>query len=152
MVSDLVGAHVAYAATFNGEQDVYYLRIGDQDCNVNGVPDGEDIMSGNSDDANQNGIPDECEIESFARGDCNSDGMISLADPLANLAYLFQSGPSLCLDAQDTNDDGGVNIVDPTYSLGYQFAMGPPPPAPFPDCGVDPTDDALGCVGFTQCP
>jgi len=27
MVSDLTGAHVAYSATFNGEQDVYYLRI-----------------------------------------------------------------------------------------------------------------------------
>ncbi len=27
MVSDQTGAHLAYAATFNGEQDVYYLRI-----------------------------------------------------------------------------------------------------------------------------
>lgn len=27
MVSDLRGAHLAYSATFNGEQDVYYLRI-----------------------------------------------------------------------------------------------------------------------------
>ncbi len=27
MVSDLEGAHIAYAATFNGEQDVYYLRL-----------------------------------------------------------------------------------------------------------------------------
>jgi hypothetical protein len=29
MVSDLAGAHLAYAATFNGEQDVYYLRLVD---------------------------------------------------------------------------------------------------------------------------
>jgi len=27
MISDDVGAHLAFAATFNGEQDVYYLRI-----------------------------------------------------------------------------------------------------------------------------
>jgi hypothetical protein len=27
MVSDVDGADLAYAATFNGEQDVYYLRI-----------------------------------------------------------------------------------------------------------------------------
>jgi len=27
MVSDATGAHVAYAATFNGEQDVYYLHL-----------------------------------------------------------------------------------------------------------------------------
>jgi hypothetical protein len=28
MYSDYDAAHVAYAATFNGEQDVYYVRIG----------------------------------------------------------------------------------------------------------------------------
>ncbi len=30
MISDLHGADLAYAATFNGEQDVYYLRIGER--------------------------------------------------------------------------------------------------------------------------
>jgi len=29
MISDETGAHVAYSATFNGEQDVYYLRLGE---------------------------------------------------------------------------------------------------------------------------
>jgi hypothetical protein len=62
MVSDRLGAHVAYAATFNGEQDVYYLRIGDYDCNDNGVPDGDDLDGGSSGDCNGNEIPDECEI------------------------------------------------------------------------------------------
>jgi hypothetical protein len=61
MVSDAVGAHLAWAATFNNEQDVYYTRIGDYDCNVNGVPDSLDIAGGTSPDANLNGIPDECE-------------------------------------------------------------------------------------------
>jgi hypothetical protein len=28
MVSDSTGAHIAYSATFNGEQDVYYLHLG----------------------------------------------------------------------------------------------------------------------------
>ena len=55
-----MGAHVAYAATFNGEQDVYYLRIGDYDCNANGVGDSVDIADGTSPDRNGNGIPDEC--------------------------------------------------------------------------------------------
>jgi hypothetical protein len=69
MASDLVGAHVAYAATFNGEQDVYYLRIGDYDCNGNGVGDTIDIQSGTSADSNNNGIPDECEgLFGFADG------------------------------------------------------------------------------------
>jgi hypothetical protein len=61
MVSDRVGANLAWAATFNNEQDVYYLRIGDYDCNTNGVGDAQDILDGTSQDANANGIPDECE-------------------------------------------------------------------------------------------
>ena len=61
MVSDAVGASLAWAATFNNEQDVYYTRIGDYDCNVNTIPDTLDIQNGTSTDVNGNGIPDECE-------------------------------------------------------------------------------------------
>lgn len=32
MVSDDLGANLAYAATFNGEQDIWFLRIGDYPC------------------------------------------------------------------------------------------------------------------------
>ena len=32
MVSDELGANLAYAATFNGEQDVYFIRIGEPAC------------------------------------------------------------------------------------------------------------------------
>jgi len=77
MASDLVGAHVAYAATLNGEQDVYYLRIGDYDCNGNGVGDTIDIQDGTSLDLNDNGIPDECEglavfSDGFEAGDTSA--------------------------------------------------------------------------------
>jgi len=68
LVSDDVGVHVVYAATFNGEQDVYYLRIGDYDCNANGVSDTDDIAQQFSPDLNQNGIPDECEALIFVDG------------------------------------------------------------------------------------
>jgi hypothetical protein len=61
MTSDLVGANLAWAATFNNEQDVYYTRIGDYDCNGNGVGDSLDVANGTSHDSNHNGIPDECE-------------------------------------------------------------------------------------------
>src|SRR6185503_9601925 len=63
-VSDSVGADLAFAATFNGEEDVWYMRIGDHDCNQNGIGDALDIGSGASTDANANGIPDECEPSS----------------------------------------------------------------------------------------
>ncbi len=69
MVSDDDGANLAYAATFNLEQDVYYLRIGSIDCNDNGVEDFDDISLGTSMDCNSNNFPDECE------GDCNATGI-----------------------------------------------------------------------------
>jgi hypothetical protein len=69
MISDDVGADVAWAATFNDEQDVYYLRIGDYDCNTNGVGDLTDIALGTSPDDDLNGIPDECEGIATSAGD-----------------------------------------------------------------------------------
>ncbi|MFQ5463399.1 MAG: hypothetical protein ACE5E5_12340, partial [Phycisphaerae bacterium] len=60
MISDNAGADLAFAATFNGEQDVYFMRLG-TDCNGNGVSDLQDIADGTSQDADANGVPDECE-------------------------------------------------------------------------------------------
>ena len=59
--SDDVGLSIALSATFNGEQDVYYLRVNDNDCNRNGIPDAIDLAGGTLHDCNGNGIPDECE-------------------------------------------------------------------------------------------
>lgn len=61
LVSNRTGADVAYAATFNGEQDVYYLEVF-PDCNRNGISDVEDTDTGASNDANGNDVPDECEV------------------------------------------------------------------------------------------
>ena len=76
MKSDLLGADLAWSATFNGEQDVYFLRIGEYDCNANGVADSIDIADLTSADCNENGIPDECEIAAGAAADDNGDGII----------------------------------------------------------------------------
>jgi hypothetical protein len=67
MVSDDLGAVAAYAATFNGEQDVYFVRLF-PDCNENGISDIGDLDSGTSDDCDGDWIPDECEA------DCNGNG------------------------------------------------------------------------------
>lgn len=81
-VSDNTGLNIAYAATFNGEQDVYFLRIGG-DCNENNTFDLQDIAAGTSPDANGNGVPDECDgftiaaaplAEDHFEQPCQSDG------------------------------------------------------------------------------
>jgi hypothetical protein len=99
MVSDDVGANVAYAATFNGEQDVYYLRIGPPDCNGNGVPDADDIASGHSQDDNGNGIPDECEtllLSKLNPGKAGATNSIHLtrATPNAQVTFLYGTIPT----------------------------------------------------------
>ncbi|MEK6674552.1 MAG: sialidase family protein [Planctomycetota bacterium] len=80
MESDNLGANLAYAATFNGEQDVYFLRIGSSDCNVNGLADDGEIASGSSIDRNRNGIPDECECGENCVIDLDGNGRVNLAD------------------------------------------------------------------------
>ncbi len=74
MVSDRVGAHVAWSATLNGEQDVYYTRVNDYDCNANGVGDSLDLSNGPARDCNRNGIPDSCDIAAGVSADANHDG------------------------------------------------------------------------------
>ena len=61
IVSDLTGAHAAISATFNGEQDVYYLRLF-PDCNENAISDVQEVLDG-APDCNANFVPDLCEAE-----------------------------------------------------------------------------------------
>jgi hypothetical protein len=61
-------------ATSNGEQDVYFLRIGPWDCNGNEIDDALDISELRSRDCNANDVPDECEY----RADFNGDGLTTL--------------------------------------------------------------------------
>ncbi|MCA8962240.1 MAG: hypothetical protein KDC38_17065 [Planctomycetes bacterium] len=83
----------------------------------------------------------------FIRGDVDQDGSILINDPILSLVGIFTPGASIpCVAAADANDDGLWNVADPVYQLSYLFIAGaPPPPLPFPDCGVDPTFDALDC-------
>ncbi len=114
MESDNVGANVAFAATFNGEQDVYFLRIGDFDCNANEVGDADDLAAGTSSDLNGNGIPDECD----RLGDLNCDGatdfgdinpfVLALTDPGAYAAAY----PGCPLARRDINGDGVFGFAD----------------------------------------
>ena len=91
-------------------------------------------------------------IGGFVRGDINSDGSINIADAVSLLAGLFTGGTIECDDAADCNDDGAVNIADAVYELTNLFSGGPDMPPPSgPNCGSDPTTDALDCVNYDAC-
>lgn len=92
--------------------------------------------------------------DTFVRGDANLDGQIDISDSVFVLAGLFIPGAPApaCLDAADANDDGGFDVSDAVFGLASLFIPGSPPvPAPHPDCGADPTSDALDCSTST-CP
>lgn len=110
MLSDNVGASLAYATTLNGEQDVYFRRIGDYDCNGNGVGDATDIADGTSTDLDGNGIPDDCECVA----DLNGDQTVSLSD-LGTLLSEFGCAANC---TADLDHDGDVDLSD----LGIMLA------------------------------
>jgi hypothetical protein len=85
--------------------------------------------------------------QEFIRGDINASGSVDLAD----YVNCTNGPPYMCDDAADVNDDGVLNTLDCDYLLSY-IQGGPAPPPPYPDCGVDPTADALDCADFPPCP
>ena len=104
--SDNTGVSIAYAATFNGEQDVYFLRIEQIDCNGNGVIDVVDIAQETSEDCNDNGIPDECEA------DCNANGSPDGCDVAAGSGDCNGNWtPDEC--EPDFDGDGVIDGCDP---------------------------------------
>ena len=127
MVSDDVGVHLAWAATFNGEQDVYYMRIGDYDCNGNGIGDEKDLLTGFALDCNGNGIPDSCEIAAGAVPDLNGNGI-----------------PDPCECYADCDTNGVLDIFDflcfqNSFVLGETYAC---------DCDPDPACDIFDFLCF----
>ncbi len=131
MVSDNYGASLAYAATFNGEQDVYYLRIENRDCNGNGVNDLDEIAAGTSLDCNTNGIPDQCEF------DCNQNGVADdcdIASGTSNDCNL-DSVPDECqLVGDDCNTNGVPDDCDVRGGTS-------------PDCNSDGVPDECQLAG-----
>lgn len=93
--------------------------------------------------------PDDIDdIKLFIRGDVNEDGRIDMGDAIFILNSIFAGGSSpSCLDSADVDDDGRITIGDAIYLLNYMFSGGPEPKPPFPEPGIDITEDTLACGG-----
>ncbi|MFN0057944.1 MAG: choice-of-anchor Q domain-containing protein [Planctomycetota bacterium] len=89
----------------------------------------------------------------LVRGDCGGNGGVEITDAMIVLFFLFGGiDASPCHSACDLDDDGAIELDDAIFLLNALFLVGAPPPAaPYPDCGSDPTPDALGCLTDT-CP
>lgn len=82
----------------------------------------------------------------FIRGDANGSEHVDLADAVYHLDWLFRGGsPSPCPDASDTNDDGQQDISDGVFLLLFLFRTEKPMPLPYPEPGLDLTEDELDC-------
>ncbi len=92
----------------------------------------------------------------FIRGDYDANGQILTNDALMELQYIFKVpgyiAPS-CEDAADYDDDGDILTNDPLMMLQFIFKVPGylPPPLPGESCGVDPTEDGLGCDWHEFC-
>ena len=90
-------------------------------------------------------------VKRFLRGDANSDTNCDIADGIWVLNWLFIGGQEpTCFDSADFDDNGIVTIGDAMLMIFYYLhAEGTPlvpPAAPYPDAGLDPTDDMLDCI------
>ncbi len=109
LLSDANGAHIAYAATYNGEQDVYYLNVF-PDCNNNSVSDVLDIQRRRVGDTNSNHTPDTCEAISIT-GDIDGDKDVDQLD--LNLVLAARNKPASGQnDPRDLDGNGTINATD----------------------------------------
>ncbi|MDD2761101.1 MAG: hypothetical protein PHH11_12510 [Methylomonas sp.] len=109
LVSDANGAHIAYTATYNGEQDVYYLNVF-PDCNSNAVSDVIDLRQRLSGDINANHTPDSCENINVP-GDIDGDRDVDQLD--VNLVLAAKNKPaSGSDDPRDLDHNGIINLLD----------------------------------------
>jgi hypothetical protein len=109
LVSDANGAHIAYTATYHGEQDVYYLNVF-PDCNNNGKSDVLDIQNRVSGDTNFNHLPDSCENIAI-KGDLDGDRDVDQLD--LNVVIAARNKPASGVnDPRDLDKNGVINALD----------------------------------------
>jgi PKD repeat protein len=83
-------------------------------------------------------------LQLFLRGDSDGSSGHDLSDAIYLLSFLFVGGPPPpCMDAADSDDSGELDLSDAIYILSFLFVGGAIPPPPFPNFGLDPTEDLI---------
>ncbi len=134
---------------FNGGSDLLDLDIDllAADVSFGRAPDGGsftgELLSPSPGSDNCPGLP--CSVDPielmFIRGDLDGDGTVSDVDLDALIDYVIEGvGDPECLDVLDINDNGSVDVAD-VNRLALALADEATIPPPFPQAGVDPTDD-----------
>jgi len=86
--------------------------------------------------------------QGFIRADANFDKGVDISDAVFFLDWVFKSGSRpACADAADSNNDTRLDLSDAIWTLSFLFRGGPQPSEPYPQPGVDPTDDGSGSLG-----
>ncbi len=80
----------------------------------------------------------------FIRGDSNRDLSLNITDVVLILRFLFAGEELSCLDPMDIDDNGRIEITDVIVLADLLFGQGIPPALPFPNPGLDLTEDDLG--------
>lgn len=126
VVSDLVvlstTVQVRFTASDVGSGSIIEAAIDDfrfedvdcsglEDCNVNGIPDADDIATGTSQDCDIDGIPDECSTANGTVPDCNANSIPDICDVATGAADCDQDTvPDSC--EPDTDNDGIIDDCD----------------------------------------
>lgn len=174
MESDDNGASLIFAATFNDnpnpsnaahakEQDVYYLRIPNLDCNSNSILDTVEIDAGLLIDCNTNDLPDACESGAAAATDCQTNGIPdeceSIGDcntnSLPDVCDLRMPAPESVVPADECEDARdicpGVDYVGSTESFGVDARSGCDSDNVGPDVWYSYSPTQGGLARFSLC-
>ena len=98
IVSAAAAGDVAFAATFNGEEDIYHVRVF-PDCNGNGISDVTDLSDPLVFDCNANHVPDDCETAPACLGAGAVSSGLTLAKGAGGDLLLQWSGS--CIETDD---------------------------------------------------
>jgi V8-like Glu-specific endopeptidase len=89
----------------------------------------------------------------FSRGDVDGSGQREITDAIMLLKHVFLGDPKTlqCEDAGDVDDSGNVEFGDAIVLLVHLFVGSVSPRSPYPECGLDRTQDSLGCGSAPAC-